>query len=193
MKATTRARLQTRQSLALYRSIILSDMFNSTTMLTLGPGLLAASGTRHKKQRKMLNPVFSAAHFRNITPTFLDVADRVRALIYALYAEPCNSPIIRSSSRLRSRHEYNTENKLSTSLVGWDALLLNLSVRGALGTRLTPSLQTTRRDTWKPSVNYRTSPDSFFSTVLSYRQERFAVLPALRRSTSAGCSHSSSG
>ena len=128
-------------------------------MLTLGPGLLAASGTRHKKQRKMLNPVFSAAHFRNITPTFLDVADRVRALIYALYAEPCNSPIIRSSSRLRSRHEYNTENKLSTSLVGWDALLLNLSVRGALGTRLTPSLQTTRRDTWKPSVNYRTYSD----------------------------------
>ena len=43
----------------------------------LGPGLLSTHGGTHTKQRKMLNPVFSGAHMRNLTPLFYDVADRV--------------------------------------------------------------------------------------------------------------------
>ena len=79
MKAIRRARLLIRKSFALCQSNILSHLLDSTTTLFFCPWLLAASGMRHKKQRKMLNPVFSAAHFRSITPIFLDVADRVRA------------------------------------------------------------------------------------------------------------------
>ena len=50
-------------------------------MLLLGPGLLSTTGARHKRQRKMLNPVFSAAHMRSLTPLFHDVAGKVRVVI----------------------------------------------------------------------------------------------------------------
>ena len=46
-------------------------------MLALGPGLLATNGHKHKKQRKMLNPVFSGAHMRDLTPIFHEVSLRV--------------------------------------------------------------------------------------------------------------------
>ncbi|KAM5540026.1 hypothetical protein V8D89_006166 [Ganoderma adspersum] len=49
--------------------------------LLIGPGLLRTYGAAHKKQRKMLNPVFSGAHMRNLTPLFYDVADRLRAAL----------------------------------------------------------------------------------------------------------------
>ncbi|EJF55944.1 cytochrome P450 [Dichomitus squalens LYAD-421 SS1] len=53
----------------------------SGVRLTLGPGLLGTSGALHKKQRKMLNPVFSGAHMRNLTPLFYDVAGKLRVAI----------------------------------------------------------------------------------------------------------------
>ena len=53
---------------------------NSFGMLLFGPGLLSTSGITHKKQRKMLNPVFSGAHMRNLTPIFHEVSRKVRAL-----------------------------------------------------------------------------------------------------------------
>ncbi|KAH8101263.1 cytochrome P450 [Cristinia sonorae] len=51
-----------------------------TTILnfTLGPGLLGTYGDHHRNQRKMLNPVFSSAHMRNITPVFYQVAYKLR-------------------------------------------------------------------------------------------------------------------
>ncbi len=64
-----------------------------------GPGLIATVGTlrrsctrmmcdihllppgdHHRKQRKMLNPVFSASHMRNLTPIFYEVTNKVRAI-----------------------------------------------------------------------------------------------------------------
>ncbi|KAI0713881.1 cytochrome P450 [Earliella scabrosa] len=51
---------------------------SSLVELTLGPGLLSAHGSRHKKQRKMLNPVFSTAHMRNMTPLFYAVTRKLR-------------------------------------------------------------------------------------------------------------------
>ena len=50
---------------------------DSTFDLILGPGLLATYGSTHKKQRKMLNPVFSIKHMREMTPIFYDIAHRV--------------------------------------------------------------------------------------------------------------------
>jgi len=49
--------------------------------LLFGDGLFAAEGEEHRKQRKMLNPVFSAKHLREIVPIFLDVAYELRAVI----------------------------------------------------------------------------------------------------------------
>ncbi|EAU84602.2 hypothetical protein CC1G_00121 [Coprinopsis cinerea okayama7 len=55
-----------------------SEDFIRTNGLVFGPGLLATLGDHHRKQRKLLNPVFSIAHMREMIPTFYDVAYRLR-------------------------------------------------------------------------------------------------------------------
>ncbi|KAI0823800.1 cytochrome P450 [Trametes gibbosa] len=47
-------------------------------MLLLGPSVLTTNGTQHRRQRKQLNPVFSAAHLRNMTNLFYEIAHSVR-------------------------------------------------------------------------------------------------------------------
>ncbi|KAJ3560672.1 hypothetical protein NP233_g10686 [Leucocoprinus birnbaumii] len=49
--------------------------------LILGPGLLAVHGDQHRKQRKLMNPVFSAKHLRDLVPLFYEVAERLRAVL----------------------------------------------------------------------------------------------------------------
>ncbi|TDL20266.1 cytochrome P450 [Rickenella mellea] len=39
-------------------------------MLVFGPGLLSTYGDHHKRQRKLLNPVFSTQHMRDLAPVF---------------------------------------------------------------------------------------------------------------------------
>ncbi|EIN05330.1 cytochrome P450 [Punctularia strigosozonata HHB-11173 SS5] len=49
--------------------------------IIFGEGLLATVGEQHRKQRKILNPVFSQSHMRNIGPIFQDVAFQLRDMI----------------------------------------------------------------------------------------------------------------
>ena len=60
---------------------------NRSTLLMLGPGLLSTDGPAHRKQRKMLNPVFSAAHMRGLIPFFYEIAGKVsdNCELYRLY------------------------------------------------------------------------------------------------------------
>ena len=53
---------------------------HSTTRLLVGPGLLSAFGAEHRRQRKLLNPAFSAAHMRGLSPIFYGVAGKVSAV-----------------------------------------------------------------------------------------------------------------
>ncbi|KAI0355902.1 cytochrome P450 [Trametes cingulata] len=46
-----------------------------------GPGLFATLGDHHRKQRKMLNPVFSINHMRHMTPIFYGVSHRLRTAL----------------------------------------------------------------------------------------------------------------
>ncbi|PIL34328.1 cytochrome P450 [Ganoderma sinense ZZ0214-1] len=64
-----------------YRGEKIRRQVPPTLALLLGPGLLATYGSTHKKQRKMLNPVFSGAHMRDMTPLFYDVAERLRTAL----------------------------------------------------------------------------------------------------------------
>jgi len=43
-----------------------------------GEGLLASTGEHHRRQRKILNPVFSVDHMRRLTPIFYEVTHRLR-------------------------------------------------------------------------------------------------------------------
>lgn len=40
-------------------------------------------GDRHKKQRRLLNPVFATKQLRNMIPIFYDVSHKVRGIIKA--------------------------------------------------------------------------------------------------------------
>ncbi|KAF8150009.1 cytochrome P450 [Crassisporium funariophilum] len=55
-----------------------TDAFVEGNKLLFGEGILSALGDRHRRHRKMLNPVFSAAHLRGMIPTFYSVAYKVR-------------------------------------------------------------------------------------------------------------------
>ncbi|EKM49764.1 uncharacterized protein PHACADRAFT_265422 [Phanerochaete carnosa HHB-10118-sp] len=49
--------------------------------MTIGPALFATLGEHHRKQRKMLNPVFSVAHMRYMTPIFYNVVHCLREAV----------------------------------------------------------------------------------------------------------------
>ncbi|KAF4617777.1 hypothetical protein D9613_006307 [Agrocybe pediades] len=49
--------------------------------LAFGQGLIGTLGEQHRKQRKMLNPVFSTAHMREMIPIFYDVGHKLRGTL----------------------------------------------------------------------------------------------------------------
>ncbi|KAI9059397.1 cytochrome P450 [Trametes sanguinea] len=50
---------------------------------SLGPGIVATTGETHRKQRKLLNPVFSTKNLRRLTPVFYEVVNRLKNAIKA--------------------------------------------------------------------------------------------------------------
>ncbi|KAF9448716.1 cytochrome P450 [Macrolepiota fuliginosa MF-IS2] len=46
-----------------------------------GEGLLSTLGVQHRKQRKMLNPVFSINHMREMIPLFYEVTERLKTVL----------------------------------------------------------------------------------------------------------------
>ncbi|KAI0737451.1 cytochrome P450 [Daedaleopsis nitida] len=70
--------------------------------LLIGPGLLTTEGAQHRKQRKMLTPVFSAAYLRNITCLFYETSYALRDAIAAeleVKQTPTDVDVIRWTSR----------------------------------------------------------------------------------------------
>ncbi|KAF7768274.1 hypothetical protein Agabi119p4_7517 [Agaricus bisporus var. burnettii] len=55
--------------------------FIAINKLFFGEGLMSTAGKQHKKQRRMLNPVFSTGHMREMTPIVYGVAQRLREAI----------------------------------------------------------------------------------------------------------------
>ncbi|KAL6306629.1 cytochrome P450 monooxygenase [Sparassis latifolia] len=53
--------------------------FLTSNHLNFGPSLLSTVGDVHRKQRKMLNPVFSIAHMRHMLPIFYKVVGNLSA------------------------------------------------------------------------------------------------------------------
>ncbi|PIL32248.1 cytochrome P450 [Ganoderma sinense ZZ0214-1] len=48
-----------------------------TMQILIGPGLFATEGEQHRRQRRMLNPVFSTRHLRGMIPLFYSVTGQV--------------------------------------------------------------------------------------------------------------------
>ncbi|KAI0355161.1 cytochrome P450 [Trametes cingulata] len=58
-----------------------SEILLSSFGLFIGPGLLATLGEQHRRQRKMLNPLFSAKHLREMTPIFTQIIHKLEKAI----------------------------------------------------------------------------------------------------------------
>ncbi|PCH40522.1 cytochrome P450 [Wolfiporia cocos MD-104 SS10] len=56
-----------------------SSLFIRLHYLLFGRGLFATLGEQHRKQRKLLNPVFSVNHIRKLTPVFYNIIHKLRA------------------------------------------------------------------------------------------------------------------
>ncbi|KAH6887848.1 cytochrome P450 [Coprinopsis sp. MPI-PUGE-AT-0042] len=52
-----------------------------------GQGLLSTFGEQHKRQRKMLNPVFSINHMRGMVPTFHEIGSKLSATLGRMVAD----------------------------------------------------------------------------------------------------------
>ncbi|KAF9529570.1 cytochrome P450 [Crepidotus variabilis] len=67
-----------------------TEGFLALNNLTFGAGLLSTLGDQHKKQRRILNPVFSSARMREMVPIFNDVAEKLHD---ALNTRAQNGPV----------------------------------------------------------------------------------------------------
>ncbi|KAH9857430.1 cytochrome P450 [Lenzites betulinus] len=63
-------------------------------ILFLGPSVLTTNGSQHRKQRKQLNPVFSAAHLRNMTDLFYEIAHGVRKALNGRIGDAADGEVI---------------------------------------------------------------------------------------------------
>ncbi|KAL1702345.1 cytochrome P450 [Schizophyllum commune] len=66
--------------------------FISANSILFGKGLLTTLGDHHKKQRRLMNPVFSTAHMRNMIPIFQEVMLRIVKLRSTLEKQTENGP-----------------------------------------------------------------------------------------------------
>ncbi|KAL5496136.1 hypothetical protein ACEPAH_3053 [Sanghuangporus vaninii] len=51
-----------------------SKFFTKTNLVCFGPGIVAVVGEQHRKQRKLLSPVFNVHHLRGLTPIFYRIS-----------------------------------------------------------------------------------------------------------------------
>ncbi|KAF8193953.1 cytochrome P450 [Mycena galopus ATCC 62051] len=52
-------------------------VFVETNRVIFGPGLVSTTGDIHKRQRKLVNPIFSPSNLRELVPAFQSVAERL--------------------------------------------------------------------------------------------------------------------
>ncbi|KAL0954819.1 hypothetical protein HGRIS_003764 [Hohenbuehelia grisea] len=77
-----------------------TDLFIQGNRLIWGLGLLSTEGDHHKRQRKMINPVFSAAHMREMLPIFYEIAHQLQdTLSTKLESAPQEIDMLRWMSR----------------------------------------------------------------------------------------------
>ncbi|KAG2368095.1 cytochrome P450 [Suillus spraguei] len=57
------------------------DVFTMNNKAIFGDGLIATTGEQHRKQRKLLNPVFSISNMRELLPTLQPIAHKLTSVI----------------------------------------------------------------------------------------------------------------
>ncbi|KAF8968134.1 cytochrome P450 [Flammula alnicola] len=74
------------------------ELFIEGNRIVFGEGIFTSLGERHRLQRKMLNPVFSIAHMREMVPIFYEVAHKV--IVITVYESPWQVDVVSWMTRL---------------------------------------------------------------------------------------------
>ncbi|KAI0059669.1 cytochrome P450 [Artomyces pyxidatus] len=70
-----------------HSTFVMDPALRESNRLVWGPGLFAAIGEHHRKQRKMLNPVFAPQHLRSLIPLFHRVTNQLELVLRQLTAD----------------------------------------------------------------------------------------------------------
>ncbi|KAK7464224.1 hypothetical protein VKT23_006390 [Stygiomarasmius scandens] len=57
-----------------------TEVFIETNRVIFGPGLVATTGDVHKRQRKIVAPVFAVPQLKALVPVFYEIAEKVNIL-----------------------------------------------------------------------------------------------------------------
>ncbi|KAH8086002.1 cytochrome P450 [Cristinia sonorae] len=74
-------------------SFEVADAVLSGNSLAFGPGLISIAGDQHRKQRKILGPLFSMSNMQDLLPALQPVVDKVRASITAQVSQHGGQPV----------------------------------------------------------------------------------------------------
>ncbi|TFK64221.1 cytochrome P450 [Pluteus cervinus] len=58
-----------------------TSVFTETNKVIFGPGLIAVTGDQHRKQRKIVSPIFALPELRRLTPVFYDIGEKLVSVI----------------------------------------------------------------------------------------------------------------
>jgi len=61
-----------------------TEYFTKSNFVCFGAGMVSVVGEQHRKQRKMMNPVFNINHIRSLTPIFYRITNDVRISVQAV-------------------------------------------------------------------------------------------------------------
>ncbi|KAH9024960.1 cytochrome P450 [Lactarius hengduanensis] len=64
-----------------------TEAFRDSNMQTFGPTLVATHGAHHRRQRKLLNPLFNVNHLRYMIPIFHRVARKLRGNLESIVSD----------------------------------------------------------------------------------------------------------
>lgn len=59
----------------------MDDESYSETKLVFGPSVISTFGEQHRKQRKLLSPVFSTKHMRDLVPIFYPIVYKLKEVL----------------------------------------------------------------------------------------------------------------
>ncbi|TFK29231.1 cytochrome P450 [Coprinopsis marcescibilis] len=135
-----------------------SDDILRINRLIFGPGLMSISGDHHRKQRKLINPVFASDHLRDMVPIFHNVTQKLRNSIRA--------EISRGKTEIEM---FSWLNRTALELIGQSGL-------GTSFDRLEPE---------SPPHPFYKAAKSVMETMAKFTFSRFVILPYVENLGSA--------
>ncbi|CAA7269679.1 unnamed protein product [Cyclocybe aegerita] len=77
--------------------------FLETNQVIFGPGLVATTGEQHRRQRRVVNPIFAVPQLRRISPVFYEIAEKLASVMESELQQHSSSKAVLDMSDWMSR------------------------------------------------------------------------------------------